>query len=356
MNQIGRRRRPVLRFDGVGGLIASKDNLMPATQNPAELLPIFLRHAFQEKDRLAVPYSVLLHALSLLKASGTTAETQLIAVGAVLPGEPDPLQPQLDPSLPDVDDYLKRNMAYVGNMIRNCRYTTNFGPDNALGCFFWGFLMEPALRGIATAFSPLYYALHEWQKQQSTVCGLPPPPLVANAKYVALHSEITFAPLFSKERKSEAPLLWIITSVNSSQNDAEETLLFLKRFGFMPITTGDLPENNVCVINNVLTSAQTESVMSSFATHTEGLLKISRKIPTKEESARISTVLGNRKLETPFIEWIQNTPDADPLSLFFRPRSDNQTTFTDCLTRIGQNLQSQLKDSLAKITNHYCLF
>lgn len=329
---------------------------MPATKNPAELLPIFLRHAFQEKDRLAVPYSVLLHTLSLLKACGTAAETQLIAVGAVLPGEPDPLQPQLDPSLPDVDDYLKRDMAYVGNMIRNCRYTTNFGPDNALGCFFWGFLMEPALRGIATAFSPLYYALHEWQKQQSAVCGLPPPPLVANAKYVALHSETTFAPLFSKDRLSEARLLWIITSVNSSQNDAEAALPFLNRFGFTAVAAEGLPENSICVVNIVLTATQADCVMSSFATHTEGLLEVNRRLPTKEESARIATASVNHNQETPFIEWIRNTPDADPLSLFFQPRSDSQTTFKDCLTRIGQNLQSQLRDSLAKTNNHYALF
>lgn len=329
---------------------------MPATQNPAELLPIFLRHAFQEKDRLAVPYSVLLHALSLLKASGTTAETQLIAVGAVLPGEPDPLQPQLDPSLPDVDDYLKRDMAYVGNMIRNCRYTTNFGPDNALGCFFWGFLMEPALRSIATAFSPLYYALHEWQKQQSAVCGLPPPPLVANAKYVALHSETTFAPLFSKDRLSEARLLWIITSVNSSQNDAEDALPFLNRFGFTAVAAEGLPENSVCVVNTVLTTVQIDCVMSSFATHTTGLLEINRRTPSDEEAARIASVSANKNHQTPFVDWIRNTPNADPLSLFFHPRTGSQTKFTDCLTRIGLNLQSQLRDSLAKTNNHYGLF
>lgn len=329
---------------------------MPATKNPAELLPIFLRHAFQEKDRLAVPYSVLLHALSLLKASGTTAETQLIAVGAVLPGEPDPLQPQLDPSLPDVDDYLKRDMAYVGNMIRNCRYTTNFGPDNALGCFFWGFLMEPALRGITTAFSPLYYALHEWQKQQSAVCGLPPPPLVANAKYVALHSETTFAPLFSKDTLSEAQFLWIITSVNSSQNDAEDALPFLNRFGFTAVAAEGLPENSVCVANTVLTTAQTDCVMSSFATHTEGLLEINRRTPSAEEAARIASFSANKNHQTPFVGWVRNTPNADPLSLFFHPRTSSQTKFTDCLTRIGLNLQSQLRDSLAKTNNHYGLF
>lgn len=329
---------------------------MPTTKNPANLLPLFLRHAFQEKDHLAVPYSVLLHALSLLKASGTTAETQLIAVGAVLPGEPDPLQPQLDPSLPDVDDYLKRDMAYVGHMIRNCRYTTNFGPDNALGCFFWGFLMEPALRGIATAFSPLYYALHEWQKQQSAVCGLPPPPLAANAKYVALHSETTFAPLFAEEKPSGSRLFWIITSVTDSVNNAEAALTFLNRFGFTAVAAEGLSENSVCVVNAVLTATQTDCVMSSFATHTEGLLEVSRRLPTKEESARIATVSVNRNHETPFIAWIRNTPDADPLSLFFQPRSDTQTTFKDCLTRIGQNLQSQLRDSLAKTNNHYGLF
>lgn len=329
---------------------------MSTTKNPADLLPLFLRHAFLEKDRLAVPYSVLLHALSLLKSSGTTAETQLIAIGAVLPGEPNPLHPQLDPTLPDVDDYLKRDMAYVGQMIRNCRYTCNFGSDNALGCFFWGFLLEPALRGIATAFSPLYYALHEWQKQQSAVCGLPPPPLVANAKYVALHSETTFAPLFSKDGTSEAQPLWIITAVNGSQSDADDTLPFLQRFGFMAIAVKGLPENSVCVVNTVLTTVQADCVMSSFATHTEGVLEVSRQLPTKDESARIATANANRKHETSFIEWIRNTPNADPLSLFFHPRSDTQTKFKDCLTCIGQNLQSQLRDSLAKNNNHYSLF
>ena len=290
--------------------------------DPECLLDEHLRTAYQERSRLQVPYSVLLHALAFLHNLSVPVYEHITAIAAVLPEDSARKLPTTDWLLHRIN-FLREMMAVVA--------AGESQPQKVERRFAEDFLLRKDVRYVATPLAALCLSLHDAQARAAKAVGLSVLPPLAGVKAVAALSEFALEPYFEASSAAAPKLtLWTVTEAIPESGACTGVADFLAPLGFGRYRNDAAPTPSVTLVNPHLDATETDCVMSSLATHTAGVLNIARR-PLKTFAAGLRS-----DCSAPTRRPMKATVNADPLALLLVKADDHCHRFLDCLTPLGR--------------------
>lgn len=295
--------------------------------DPEQLLDEHLRVAYRENNRLLVPYAVLLHALSFLHSLNVPVYELITTVAAVLPEDAARKLP--------AEDWLLHRIRLLHEMIPVVK-AGEVHPEKAERRFAEDFLLRSDVRCVATPLAALCLSLHDAQKSASKAVGLAVLPQLAGVKAVAALSDFALEPYFEEPIAAPRLMLWSVTEAVPSSGACAGVADFLVPLGFGLYRDDSAPAPSVTLVNPHLDTAEVDRVMSALATHTAGVLCITRR--------PLETLAADRLIscKAPTCRPVKSSVNADPLALLLVKADDHCHRFLDCLTPLGQRWMAPL--------------